>query len=106
MFLVAKFFEEGILKEYLDNECEKRPSIFCEEKDKLPNNTSGFLLEPNSPINKNNLGWIKADKECAHIVKEIFTTPKYLLMFCTRFAKSTLNSYSMLILAMDNRYMA
>jgi hypothetical protein len=79
VFLVGKMCENGILQEYLNDQCEKQNLSLCAFKDSLPHVAWQFVWHPESPVMKTG-GWAPNDEEYKKIVMQTFTTPKYLWM--------------------------
>jgi hypothetical protein len=89
IFLVAKLAETGILNTYLDENCAQKNLRLCEYKNQVPAGLSEFLWMDYSPLNKMG-GWDSCKTEYASVVHDVFTTPRYLLMFARKSAISTL----------------
>jgi len=79
VFLVGKMCENGILQEYLNDQCDKQNLSLCKYKDSLPHVAWQFVWHPESPVMKTG-GWAPNDKEYKKIVLQTLTTPKYLWM--------------------------
>nr|WP_319398814.1 hypothetical protein [uncultured Carboxylicivirga sp.] len=77
IFLFGNLVEMGIVNPYLEENCDKKDYQICAYRDTLPN---CFLWAPNSPIRKMG-GWEGSKDEFSAIIKDIFTTPKYLKKF-------------------------
>ncbi|NCD00292.1 MAG: hypothetical protein EOL95_11415 [Bacteroidia bacterium] len=77
VFLMGRLCESGILKDYLDENCEELNYPICKYKDNLPNTALEFVWTSKSPYMKDTLSFPEADKQYEPIVKDIVTTPKY-----------------------------
>ena len=82
IFLMGKLVENGVLEKYLNNECEKEQFEICKYKNALaPNNYSGnFLFNDSSAFQKTG-GWANPQHEYKTIIKNILTSPNYLLLY-------------------------
>lgn len=77
IFLVGKFGENGLLNTYLDENCGKKQYMLCQHKDYFPNPAFAFVWFGDSPLQVTG-GWEKNRQECADIVDDVITSPKYL----------------------------
>jgi len=77
IFLVGKFGENGLLTAYLKENCDQKHYTLCNYQDYFPQPAFAFLWFGDSPLQKNG-GWDKNRQECADIVDDIITKPKYL----------------------------
>lgn len=89
VFMMTKLAETGILKTYLDENCEQKHLKACAYKDEIPPVSWDYLWAPYSPLYKLG-GWDSTHAENDIIIHDVFTTPKYLV----RFAEKSL-SYSL-----------
>lgn len=90
VFMMARFNEWGILKQYLDENCESKNYKICPYKDNIP---IFFIWNFNeSPLYKTG-GWEANKEEYNNIIWDIATTPKYLKKICIRSAESTLKLF-------------
>lgn len=89
VYLVARFAEAGILNAYLDENCGKKNLKLCAYRDQAPTGFSEFLWNADSPLAKMG-GWDSCREEYGSIVHDVFTTPRYLLMFARKSVTSTL----------------
>jgi hypothetical protein len=88
IFLTGKMIENGILKTYLDAECDHQQLNMCAYKDSLPEHASDFLWQASSPLYA--LGGFDSNAtEYKTILNDIFTTQPYLGMFIQESAKAT-----------------
>jgi len=88
-FITANLGEMGILKMYLDENCDQLNSGLCLIKDDLPLETSGYLWDPNGPVPAHPEGWAGANEEYAVIVKDFMTKPRYMKWFALSAVKAT-----------------
>ncbi len=89
IFMVAKLAETGILNIYLDENCPKNNLRLCNYKTQIPQSLSEFLWLDTSPLNQMG-GWDSCRNEYATVVHDVFTSPRYLLMFAQKTATGTL----------------
>ncbi len=89
IMLVAKFAEAGILNTYLDDNCGKKPLQLCNYKNQLPGNINEFLTSGEGPVLKMG-GWDSNRVEYRTVVRDVFTTPRYLSMFVQKSVTGTL----------------
>lgn len=78
VFITANLGEMGILKMYLEENCGSKPLPFCDNLNALPIETGGFLWDQNGYMGQHKKGWKAANEECAPIVKDFLTKPRYL----------------------------
>jgi hypothetical protein len=79
-FLVARFAETGLLNEYLNAHCPNPENPLCKSKNAFPMQAEHFLWKPESPLNKE-IGLYDPKGVLSHIVKDIFSNPKYVVKF-------------------------
>ncbi len=72
VFLVAKMSENGLLKKYLDKNCEKEAIALCQFKDDLPDHAWDFIW-PSDGIHMKVGGWYHTDSLYRRILKGIIT---------------------------------
>jgi hypothetical protein len=90
VFLMGKFSESGVLKTYLNDNCDKIPYQICSFKDELPNHAWDFVWSNDGPFSKSG-GWSQNPKEYNQIINATLTQPKYLSMHIWASLKATLN---------------
>ncbi len=83
VFMMTKFAETGILKNYLDENCDKKQLKMCAYKDQIPAVSWAFLWNSNSPLYKTG-GWESNNAEYKYIIHDIFSTPQYVIKFCEK----------------------
>ncbi|WP_018344734.1 hypothetical protein [Cytophaga aurantiaca] len=94
VFLTGRLSETGLLKTYLQDQCASAPSPLCRYTDSLSNSAADFIWNDQSALNKvsrthfngaqatGEEKWHYLNNEvCKPVVKDIFTTPKYLSRF-------------------------
>jgi hypothetical protein len=89
VFITANLGEMGILKMYLEENCGSKVLPFCDDIDGLPIETGGFLWDQNGYMGQHEKGWKAANEECAPIVKDFLTKPRYLKWFVFSSIKAT-----------------
>ncbi|HYV93259.1 MAG TPA: hypothetical protein VE978_15905 [Chitinophagales bacterium] len=78
VFLMYKLLEMGILDDYLKHTCDQHHWKICAYKDSIPTN---FIWDYNkSPLYKTG-GWEANKGEYDSIIRDIFSSPRYLKMF-------------------------
>ncbi len=90
VFITANLGEMGILKMYLDENCDGVESELCNMKDQLPLETDGYLWTGDSPVNEHPDGWLGMNEECAPIVHDFLTKPRYMKWLVFASVKATL----------------
>ncbi len=90
VFITANLGEMGLLKGYLDEQCAEKNYVLCEIKDQLPLETGGYLWAKGNPVDAHPDGWAGMNEDCAPIVHDFLTKPKYLIQFVFAATKSTL----------------
>lgn len=98
VFIMGKLCENGILKTYLDDECEETQSTnqnfretldtFCKYKNELPQHTWDFVWNSNGLLDKTG-GWHHSEPAYSAIIKNTLTKPKYLGLHLVAAAKAT-----------------
>ncbi|MEI6853942.1 MAG: hypothetical protein WCL06_13940 [Bacteroidota bacterium] len=84
VLLTAKFCNTGILKRYLDDNCNSLSNcVLCQYKDSLPTSSDAFLWGNHSPLYHYNppmnidTPWLEANEAYAPIINGILSTPAY-----------------------------
>lgn len=90
VFMMARLCENGILHEFLEDNCSKHNYSLCPYTDSLNIDANEFLwnVQGRSPMYKT-LGWAGSKEEYNTIIKDIYTTPKYLGMNVRESLKAT-----------------
>jgi hypothetical protein len=81
VFLMSHLNDTGILKQFLDENCNKsefKECKLCLYKDSLPVDLASFIWS--SGILEKTGGWENSREEYNKIIKAILTTPKYLIL--------------------------
>lgn len=87
VFLVSKFNQAGILKDYLDEKCPDQHYKICEYKDSIPH-TLDFMWVDYSPLYKTG-GWHANKDDFNEIIFDILTTRKYLATYIFKSVESS-----------------
>lgn len=88
VFLMARLSENGILKKYLDENCDKKTYKICAFKDDLPGTANAFLWEEYSPVYHTG-GWVDSKPEYVEIIKGTFSSWEYLVLHIKESFKTT-----------------
>ena len=88
VFLMARLSENGILKKYLDENCNKKTYKICAFKDDLPKSANAFLWEKYSPVYHTG-GWVDSKPEYVEIIKGTFSSWEYLVLHFKESVKTT-----------------
>lgn len=88
-FLMGNLVEMGVIDSYLADNCVQKNLKICQYKDSIPNN---FLWSEKSPLSKDG-GWIEHKEEYTFIVKDILTTPKYMIQLVYKSVLLTLKQF-------------
>ena len=80
VFFMGKLCENGILKDYLDETCSKKPNPLCSYKNQIPEHAWDFVWDPNG-IFQNTGGWDHSDSLYKQVFHDIFSSPKLLRKF-------------------------
>ncbi|MBT3648620.1 MAG: hypothetical protein HN542_10310 [Flavobacteriales bacterium] len=89
-FITANLGEMGILKMYLDENCDSQPMSLCDIKDDLPKETYGYLWDPEGPVQQHPDGWAGANEEFKPIVRDFFFNVRYSKWFLFSSVKATM----------------
>lgn len=89
VFITANLGEMGILKLYLDENCDDAPPSLCSIKDDLPLETGGYLWDPSGPVQNNGGDWAALNKEYAPVVRDFLFKPRYVKWFIIGSIKAT-----------------
>lgn len=76
VFTMATFIDNGLLKDYLDNQEEAKAFKIYKYKDSLPANSGDFIWSTESVLNKTG-GWQANEKEYNTIIKNIIFSKEY-----------------------------
>lgn len=89
VFLMNHLIETGILDDYLEENCSNHNFKLCGYRDQLGWN---FIWSADSPLQKTG-GWTANKSEYSFIIKEILTTPKYLILLFHKSIEYTLKQF-------------
>jgi hypothetical protein len=89
VFFMGRMAENGILISYLKEACPEKHYKLCDCIDLIPNNTTDFLWNNNSPVYKQFKRWRYAKEEYSTIIFQTFLRPKYLIRHIFESVKST-----------------
>ncbi len=92
VFLMARMGESGILKRYLDTNCEDGNYKLCAYKNEIPSSATTFIWPPESILYKTG-GWDSTKMEYREILGEIYSTPKYWKWLITDFTMATFRQF-------------
>ncbi|MFC2112805.1 hypothetical protein ACFLTA_06000 [Bacteroidota bacterium] len=85
VFLMGRLIDMEIVNDYLKENCDDHDYKLCEFKDIV---IWDFLWESQSPLYKTG-GWEDSKEEYTTIIRDIFTTPKYLKIFMMKSIESS-----------------
>ncbi len=77
IFFFGAMVEHGIVKEFLNENCQTNQYKLCEFKDHLPKHAYEFVWNPESPFYKCG-GWKGTEKEFNEIIFSTLSRPKYI----------------------------
>lgn len=84
IFMMNRLIQTGILDQYLDANCGRRPSTLCTYRDGI---YGDFLWDENSALNRHykwsDHGWAKAKPEYDSIISEVFNNKEYVKQYIT-----------------------
>ncbi|HEY9177028.1 MAG TPA: hypothetical protein VIN07_05025 [Flavipsychrobacter sp.] len=80
VFMAGKLVETGTMKKYLDEQCAVKQHKLCRYKDQLPEKAYQYIWADEGPFKKIG-GWDSSAGEHKAVIREIFTTPKYVADF-------------------------
>lgn len=89
VFVMNHLLETGVLEDYLEDECDHNKFKICEYKDKLG---WDFIWSPESALQKTG-GWEANRKEYNFIIRDILTTPKYVILLSQKSVEYTLKQF-------------
>jgi hypothetical protein len=89
---MARMGESGILKRYLDTNCDDGDYKLCAFKDEIPSSATTFIWPPESILYKTG-GWDSTKTEYSKILSEIYSTPKYWKWLITDFTMATFRQF-------------
>jgi hypothetical protein len=80
VYLMGKMIDSGVLKSFLDDNCQTNKYIFCACKDSLPIDNRDLLWNYNGPLYQHG-GWEKTAKPYNQILIAILKSPKHFSLF-------------------------
>jgi hypothetical protein len=89
VFLMGAFIEQGIIKPYLDENCDSFHYNLCVYKDSLPEYAWQFIWQESSPLYKLG-GWKETKEEFNAIIRGTFFSPKFMLLHVEASFKATI----------------
>ena len=92
VFFMGRLSENGILKSFLDKNCDTQKYKICKYKDSLPDQAVDFLFLPNSPLNQEG-GWAKNKVEYSDIIKKTFQDKDLLMLHMKSSSSATLKQF-------------
>lgn len=94
VFLMGKMVESGMLKQFLDENCDQHHYALCAYKDSLPPYAADFIWQEGKAFHKTG-GWHGSKEEYSLIIEETFKRPKYLAMHLSESVKGTIKQVSL-----------
>jgi hypothetical protein len=94
IFFTGKLCENGILKKYLDEHCEKTNYKLCAYKEELSGAATDFIWNGKGVTSKLG-GWNTIRAEYESIDKAILKDPKYMKLFVSESMKSSLQQFTL-----------
>src|SRR5690606_32685778 len=88
VFMAGKLVEAGTMKQYLDEQCGKKDYQLCAYRNELPELAYQYIWLDSSPFYKIG-GWENSAAEHKAIIRDVFTTPRYIFQFARRAMKDT-----------------
>jgi hypothetical protein len=92
VFLVGKMCENGVMANYLHDNCADRKYYLCDYKDKLPEHAWEFIWDENGPLAAGG-GWNGTKKENKEMLYGIFTSPKHLFSYLKKCIQDTFTQF-------------
>lgn len=89
VFITANLGEMGILKLYLEENCDKKVLPFCDQIENLPKETGDYLWSSDGYMARMNQNWELANLQCAPIVHDFIAKPRYLKWLIFASVKAT-----------------
>lgn len=94
IFFTGKLCENGILKKYLDENCETTDFELCKLKNELTYNAADFVWSPQGATSKLG-GWKAVRNEYRKIDIAIIKNPKYFKMLVTESVKASVEQFTL-----------
>ena len=90
VFFMGRMAENGILIDFLKENCGKKQYKLCDCIDSIPRNTNDFLWDKASPVYTRYTRWSGTRDEFGSIIFSTLIRPKYLVRHIAESVKSTL----------------
>ncbi len=79
VFMIAKLLDDGLLKQFLNQQCDRKYYPLCNHINNIPQDAIFFLWDyQNSPLYKDGNNMFSRSDEYSDILKDFFKSPKYL----------------------------
>ena len=88
VFLMARLAENGILDQFLRENCATGEYKLCAYREQIPDRSFQFIWDPNSPLYKTG-GWKANEAEYSKIIRKTLTKPEYLRLHIFRSIQAT-----------------
>lgn len=95
VFLMGKLSENGLLKTYLEDHCDKKPYKLCPFKNELPNHAWDFIWQNDGAFAKSG-AWGNSKTEYDEILKGTIKEPKYIILHIKESFKATIAQIQLL----------
>lgn len=93
VFFMGRMAENGILIQFLNENCHDNEYKLCDCIDSIPTNTTDFLWDEKSPVNTKYDSWNEAQNDFGKIIRLTFLKPKYLFRHISESAKNTFKQF-------------
>ena len=91
VFFLGRMAENGILQDYLNENCENKNYKLCKKLQAIPASTTEFLWNPESPLYSEFESWKESKDEFEDIILSTLLNPKYLFRHIKEAIKNTGN---------------
>jgi len=89
VFFMGRMAENGILIQFLNDNCQDKKYKLCDCIDSIPANSTEFLWDKKSPLYTRYASWSESREEFNRIIWSTFWHPKYLIRHICESGKST-----------------
>ena len=93
VFIVARMIETGVVKDFLNENCNNDTYIFCNKIDQLPSSSVGFIWNDDSPLFDEECRsvnwtycWEEKNEELGKLSLDIIKNPKYRNKLISRYS--------------------
>lgn len=93
VFFTAQLMENGILKDFLNDNCGKKDYPLCKYKDNLPPGTGELVWDYNSFMYKDFGGWEGSNAAWAPMVRDLMMSPQHFIMVVKMGIKNTMKQF-------------